>query len=84
LNGTAEPAFVNGDTVQDESTSAMLFDVPELIAHLSTVAEARPGDIIPAGTRADNGVSRAIFVLSADVTEGTTTVLGTQRNRFVA
>jgi 2-keto-4-pentenoate hydratase/2-oxohepta-3-ene-1,7-dioic acid hydratase in catechol pathway len=75
---------VNGETMQDESTSDMLFDVAALIAYVSTVAEVRPGDIVLTGSPAGNGASHGIFLQPGDVMEGTITGLGTQRNRCVA
>ncbi|HSK22025.1 MAG TPA: fumarylacetoacetate hydrolase family protein [Egicoccus sp.] len=41
---------VNGDTVQDSSTSQMVFGVAELIAEISRTMTLAPGDIICTGT----------------------------------
>ncbi len=75
---------VNGATMQDESTSDMLFDVAQLIAYVSSVAEVRPGDLVLTGSPAGNGASRGVFLRPGDVIEGTITGLGTQRNVCVA
>ncbi|MGW4241896.1 fumarylacetoacetate hydrolase family protein [Nocardia sp. NPDC004722] len=41
---------VNGEVMQDASTAAMIFDVGQLISHLSTVFALHPGDVIATGT----------------------------------
>jgi 2-keto-4-pentenoate hydratase/2-oxohepta-3-ene-1,7-dioic acid hydratase in catechol pathway len=75
---------VNGETMQNESTSDMVFDVAALIEFISTVAELRPGDLVLTGSPAGNGASRGVFLKPGDVMEGTITGLGTQRNPCVA
>jgi 2-keto-4-pentenoate hydratase/2-oxohepta-3-ene-1,7-dioic acid hydratase in catechol pathway len=75
---------VNGTTYQDESTADMLFDVAALIAHISDVAELRPGDLVLTGSPAGNGASHSVFLKPGDVMEGEITGLGAQRNRCVA
>jgi 2-keto-4-pentenoate hydratase/2-oxohepta-3-ene-1,7-dioic acid hydratase in catechol pathway len=75
---------VNGRTMQDESTEDMLFDVAALIAHISEVAELRPGDLVLTGSPAGNGAHHGVFLTPGDVMEGAITGLGAQRNRCVA
>ena len=75
---------VNGRTMQDESTADMLFDVAALIAHISEVAELRPGDLVLTGSPAGNGASHGVFLTPGDVIEGEITGLGRQRSRCVA
>lgn len=75
---------VNGATMQDESTSDMVFDVAALIEFISTVAGLRPGDLVLTGSPAGNGASHGIFLKTGDVMEGSITGLGTQRNTCVA
>jgi 2-keto-4-pentenoate hydratase/2-oxohepta-3-ene-1,7-dioic acid hydratase in catechol pathway len=74
---------VNGRTMQDESTADMLFDVAALIAHVSEVAELRPGDLVLTGSPAGNGASHGVFLRPGDVMEGEITGLGVQRNRCI-
>jgi 2-keto-4-pentenoate hydratase/2-oxohepta-3-ene-1,7-dioic acid hydratase in catechol pathway len=75
---------VNGRTMQDETTADMLFDVADLIEHISTVAELRPGDVVLTGSPAGNGAHHGVFLQPGDVIEGEVTGLGAQRNRCVA
>jgi 2,4-didehydro-3-deoxy-L-rhamnonate hydrolase len=75
---------VNGRTMQDESTADMLFDVAALIAHISEVAELRPGDLVLTGSPAGNGAHHGVFLRPGDVMDGAITGLGAQRNRCVA
>jgi 2-keto-4-pentenoate hydratase/2-oxohepta-3-ene-1,7-dioic acid hydratase in catechol pathway len=75
---------VNGRTMQDESTADMLFDVAALIAHISNVAELRPGDLVLTGSPAGNGAHHGVFLKPGDVMDGTITGLGAHRNRCVA
>ena len=42
--------FLNGDVVQDGSTKDLLFDIPTLVAHVSSVMTLLPGDVILTGT----------------------------------
>jgi 2-keto-4-pentenoate hydratase/2-oxohepta-3-ene-1,7-dioic acid hydratase in catechol pathway len=41
---------LNGETMQDASTADLIFSVPALVAHLSTLMTLEPGDIISTGT----------------------------------
>lgn len=49
---------VNGETVQKDRTSSMIFDVPALVAALSSVVTLYPGDVIFTGTPAGVGMAR--------------------------
>jgi len=42
--------FLNGEVVQDGRTSDLIFDVPTLVAHVSSVMTLLPGDVILTGT----------------------------------
>jgi len=42
--------FLNGDLVQDGNTKDMVFDVPALVAYVSSVMTLLPGDVILTGT----------------------------------
>jgi fumarylpyruvate hydrolase len=49
---------VNGETRQRADLSEMIWDVPEIIAELSTYFELRPGDLVFTGTPAGVGPVR--------------------------
>ncbi len=73
---------VNGETVQDGSTSQMIFGVAETIAFLSQIMTLEPGDIIATGTPAGVGGSRTppLFLKTGDVVEVEVDGVGTLRN----
>jgi 2-keto-4-pentenoate hydratase/2-oxohepta-3-ene-1,7-dioic acid hydratase in catechol pathway len=71
---------LNGSTMQDESTSDMIFGVARLIEHLSAIVELQPGDVICTGSPAGNGAHYGRFLRPGDVLEGSITGLGAQRN----
>jgi 2-keto-4-pentenoate hydratase/2-oxohepta-3-ene-1,7-dioic acid hydratase in catechol pathway len=50
IEGRRVQTFLNGDVVQDGTTADMVFDVPTLIAHVSSVMTLLPGDVILTGT----------------------------------
>ncbi|MFJ6095763.1 fumarylacetoacetate hydrolase family protein [Williamsia muralis] len=49
---------LDDEVVQDFRTSKLIFPIPDLIAHLSTVVELRPGDLIFTGTSSGVGFAR--------------------------
>jgi 2-keto-4-pentenoate hydratase/2-oxohepta-3-ene-1,7-dioic acid hydratase in catechol pathway len=75
---------LDGETMQDESTSDMIFDVPTLIAYASSIVQLAPGDLLLTGSPAGNGMHHRRFLKPGDVMESTVTGLGTQRNVCVA
>ena len=42
--------FLNGDLKQDGTTKDLIFDVPTLVSHVSSVMTLLPGDVILTGT----------------------------------
>ena len=49
-DGVSVQTHLNGEVVQDGSTRDMIFDIPSLIAHVSSVMTLLPGDVILTGT----------------------------------
>lgn len=47
---------VNGTTLQDSSTSEMIFGVAEIVSYLSSVLTLEPGDVIATGTPEGVGI----------------------------
>jgi 2,4-diketo-3-deoxy-L-fuconate hydrolase len=64
-------ARVNGQTMQDSNTSAMIFPVAELIAFITAGITLEPGDVITTGTPSGVGAFRSppIFLQPGDVVE---------------
>ena len=50
VDGREVQTYLNGDVVQDGTTADMIFDVPTLVAHVSSVMTLLPGDVILTGT----------------------------------
>ena len=50
VDGVRLQTHLNGEVVQDGSTADMIFDIPTLIAHVSSVMTLLPGDVILTGT----------------------------------
>lgn len=75
---------LNGQTMQDESTADMIFDVARQIEYISSLVRLLPGDIICTGSPAGNGTHYQRFLRPGDVVEGTITGLGTQRLTCIA
>ncbi len=48
--GRSVQTHLNGDLVQDGSTKDLIFDIPTLVAHISSVMTLLPGDVILTGT----------------------------------
>ncbi|MEU1932403.1 fumarylacetoacetate hydrolase family protein [Streptomyces sp. NPDC019826] len=75
---------LNGDTMQDESTKDMIFDVARMVSYASQSAHLLPGDLVLTGSPAGNGMHWGRLLRDGDVMEGSVTGLGTQRSRCIA
>lgn len=75
---------LNGEMMQDESTSDMIFGVARIIEFLSTHVQLWPGDLIATGSPAGNGTHYNRFLKPGDILEGSITGLGMQRNPCIA
>jgi 2-keto-4-pentenoate hydratase/2-oxohepta-3-ene-1,7-dioic acid hydratase in catechol pathway len=77
---------VNGEKMQDDRTTQLIFDVPQLVVELSAVLPLRPGDLIFTGTPAGVGAVRKPprFLQPGDTLETWVEGIGTMRNRIVA
>ncbi|MGB0113537.1 MAG: fumarylacetoacetate hydrolase family protein [Ilumatobacteraceae bacterium] len=77
---------VDGEVVQQASTSDLVFSIPQLVAELSSVCPLWPGDIIFTGTPAGVGVSRkpAQFLQPGSDLVSWCEGIGEIRNRCVA
>lgn len=78
----AVQCWLNGELMQDSSTSEMIFKVPDLLAFISESCTLLPGDIVSTGTPDGVGVFRKppVFLESGDVVEIAIEKLGRLRN----
>jgi 2,4-didehydro-3-deoxy-L-rhamnonate hydrolase len=77
---------LNGETVQNSSTSDMIFSVAEIISYMSRFMRLVPGDIITTGTPAGVGMGMKPqrFLKPGDTMELSVQGLGIQRQTAVA
>jgi 2-keto-4-pentenoate hydratase/2-oxohepta-3-ene-1,7-dioic acid hydratase in catechol pathway len=78
--------LLNGEVMQDGSTSDLIFDVPFLVAFASNGLTLEPGDLILTGTPAGVGYAREpkISLKSGDVVEVRVEGIGSLTNPVVA
>ncbi len=69
---------VNGETRQSADLANMIWSIPEIVAHLSSLVRLAPGDLIFTGT--PEGVAAAV---RGDTLEGSITGVGTVRAKLV-
>ncbi len=77
---------VNGQTVQDQPTKDLVFDVPYLVSYLSHSITLLPGTAIYTGTPAGVGIARKppLLLKPGDVVEVDIEGIGILRNHVVA
>lgn len=77
---------LNGVVVQHAPVSDLVFDVPDLIAYLSSFATLAPGDVIVTGTTGGVGAFREpqLWMRPGDVAEVEIDGIGTLRNPIAA
>lgn len=77
---------LDGQLVQDQPVSDMIWDVPAIIAYVSTFTALSPGDVIATGTPGGVGSRREppIWLTPGSTVEISITGLGTLRNPVVA
>jgi 2-keto-4-pentenoate hydratase/2-oxohepta-3-ene-1,7-dioic acid hydratase in catechol pathway len=85
LGDPTKPRMVtrlNGDIMQDTSVGDLAFDIPDLIAYLSTIIDLAPGDVIATGTPSGVGLFRdpKVFMKPGDVIEVEIDGIGTLSN----
>lgn len=70
---------VNGQVMQNELTSDMLFNIERQVEYISRYAELWPGDVICTGSPAGNGTHYNRYLRPGDVMVAEITGLGAQR-----
>jgi 2,4-didehydro-3-deoxy-L-rhamnonate hydrolase len=78
--------LLNGQTMQDGSTSDWLFSLPRLLSFLSQTITLEPGDIVSTGTPAGVGVFRKppIFLKPGDVVRLEADQIGVLQNNVTS
>lgn len=76
---------LNGELVQDQPISDMIWDIPAIIAYCSTFTDLNPGDVIATGTPGGVGDKRrpALYMKAGDVVEICVGVIGTLTNPVI-
>ncbi|MFN7930878.1 MAG: fumarylacetoacetate hydrolase family protein [Blastocatellia bacterium] len=76
---------LNGAEMQRATTDQLIFDIPTLLAYISTFTELAPGDVIATGTPSGVGAKRnpPVFMQSGDVVEVEISGIGTLRNTII-
>jgi 2-keto-4-pentenoate hydratase/2-oxohepta-3-ene-1,7-dioic acid hydratase in catechol pathway len=76
---------LNGRTMQDSSTSQLVFGVDELIAYISQICTLEPGDLIFTGTPPGVGMARKppVWLKPGDIVEVEIDKLGMLKNTVV-
>jgi 2,4-diketo-3-deoxy-L-fuconate hydrolase len=76
---------INDEIVQDGSTADMIFDIPALVAYLSTVVELQAGDLILTGTPqgVGFGMKPPRYLRDGDVVTTTFEEVGSLHQRIV-
>ncbi|MGC6390508.1 MAG: fumarylacetoacetate hydrolase family protein [Alphaproteobacteria bacterium] len=77
---------VNGQMMQNNSTSDMIFNLRQIIAHLTEFMVLSPGDVIATGTPegVGSGMNPPVYLKPGDVVELGVEGLGVQRQEVVA
>ena len=75
---------LNGELMQDEVTSDMIFDIAAQIEHISRHAQLLPGDLVCTGTPAGCGTRYQRFLQPGDVVECSADALGVQRTTCIS
>jgi len=77
---------LNGQTMQDSSTSQLIYGIAHLVSYLSQVVTLEPGDLLYTGTPPGVGMARKppVFLQPGDLVEIEIERIGLLRNRVVA
>lgn len=77
---------LNGETMQDSSTAQLIFNIPQLVAHVSKICTLNAGDLIYTGTPPGVGMARKppVFLKDGDVCEIEIESIGLLTNPVVA
>jgi len=74
---------LNGEIMQDSSTTNMIYSVPEVTSFCSHLFTLEPGDIISTGTPGGTGDAQGIYLKPGDMVEAEVEGLGVLRNNVM-
>lgn len=76
---------LNGESVQDSTTSQLIFGIEKLVAYLSQICTLEPGDLIFTGTPPGVGMARQppVYLRPGDVCEAHIELLGALKNACI-
>lgn len=74
---------LNGEVLQQDTISEMIFSIPEIIAYITSFTVLRPGDVIATGTPAGVGLGKKppLWMKDGDVFEVDISSIGVLRNK---
>ncbi|WP_339749601.1 fumarylacetoacetate hydrolase family protein [uncultured Rubinisphaera sp.] len=77
---------LNGETMQQSSTTELIFGIDKIIAHLTQIMTLQPGDLIFTGTPSGVGDARKppVYLKNGDTVEVTIEKLGSLQNPVVS
>ncbi len=77
---------LNGETMQQSSTTELIFGIDKIIAHLTQIMTLQPGDLIFTGTPSGVGDARKppVYLKNGDTVEVTIENLGSLQNPVVS
>ena len=77
---------LNGEVMQDGPGSDMIFDIPTLLAYITSFTDLEPGDVVSTGSPEGSGGGRSpqVFLFPGDRLEISVTGVGTLANDIVA
>lgn len=76
---------LNGELVQDQPVSDMIWDIPTVIEYVTAFTPLSPGDVIATGTPGGVGDKRTppLYMKAGDKVEVTIGTIGTLSNRII-
>jgi 2-keto-4-pentenoate hydratase/2-oxohepta-3-ene-1,7-dioic acid hydratase in catechol pathway len=85
LSASRVQTRLNGQLVQDQPVSDMIWGIAEIIAYCSTFTELAPGDVIATGTPGGVGDKRMppLYMRAGDLVEVSIDGIGTLANRII-
>ncbi|MBX3093329.1 MAG: fumarylacetoacetate hydrolase family protein [Cryobacterium sp.] len=76
--------LLNGEIMQDDRTTSLMFDIPSLLVYITTIMTLEPGDLVLTGTPSGVGGARdpKVFLRDGDSYEVRIEGIGSLVNRY--